>query len=245
MRFSAGLFFFLTLLLLAAPAKCQNLSLYFGKDKVVQSSAQVFDYKEPINLRVVEGMGGGDVSRPFLPALLCDDSIRLAATLDCYQARSGKRIFWDDPQVELVDFEDGHQAALFNANLNYSGSGAELLWALLVLDHSGIWKNLLPEVTTSNQSDHLFWHLDSLSKAGFFSLADGIWSEGEEHYGAHRYTIQTYEFCSSSGKYVLADEFITRKKFASIDASQPYVVVRPMLPEIQRRLSHKPLADCH
>ena len=233
------------LLLLTSSAKGQDLSLYYGKNKVIRESVVLFDYKEPVSLRVVEGMGGGDVSRPFIPALLCVDSIRLGTSLDCYEARVKNDIFWDDPRAEFVDFSGGRQAVIFSANLNYSGSGAELLWTLLVLDDDGIWKNLFPEITTSNQNEHLFWHSAALSPYGIFSVADFIWGEHDTHFGPHRYQVKSYTYCQKSGKYVQADEFTTPQEFPQVDETAGISVIRPELPKIQRRLQQHAGGICH
>jgi len=233
-----------TIVFLAISVKAQDLNLYFAKNRVVRSSVVLFDYKEPVSVRVVEGMGGGDVSRPFLPALVCDDSIRMGASLDCYEARTKSDIFWDDPHVEFVDISGNGQGVIFSANLNYSGSGATLLWTLLVLDHAGVWKNLFPEITTSDQNDHLFWHSVGLSPYGIFSVADFIWGGHDTHFGSHRYQIKSYTYCRKLRKYALADEFATQREFPQVDEAAGISVIRPELPKIQRRLQKKAESTC-
>ncbi|HEV2298320.1 MAG TPA: hypothetical protein VGR72_07370 [Candidatus Acidoferrales bacterium] len=218
--------------------------LYSSQDIVVQKSVLLFDYPEPVRIRVTSGFDTVERLDSPVPAVICADSIRMESTLDCFIAKTKEDVYFDDPHAELVTLEGSHKAILFSANWNGQGSGATLLWALLVLNRDGLWKNLLPEVTTSNQNDHLFWHFDALSKTGFLSLADYIWGKGEDHYGAHQYTIRTYEFCPNSGKFEPADEFVTSKKFEPVDAPQPYVVVGPTLPEIQRRLRQKAATVC-
>lgn len=232
-------------LFMVTSAKAQDLSVYAGRDKIVKRSVLLFGYNQPVQVRVTSGFGSvDDTQQPFSPALICDDDIAHRFTLDCYQAWTQKDIYFDDPHVEFVNFADAHQAVIFSANINYSGSGWTWLWSLLVLDSHGIWQNMLPEVTSSNQSEHLFWHSPAQSSYGIFSVADFIWAEGETHFAAHRYRIKSYEYCASKSKYVLADDFVTKRKFPGLDDVDELDVIHPELPEIKAHLREKPSSAC-
>jgi hypothetical protein len=223
----------------------QNLNLYSAKDKVVAKTITIFGYHDPVQIRITSGFGSvEDTSQPFSPALICDDDIIKHFTLDCYQARTKKDTYFDDPHVQFVSISDSHQAVLFSANSNYSGSGWTWLWSLLTLTHDGHWKNLFPEVTSSNQSEYLFWSSPALSSYKIFTVADFIWAEGETHFSSHRYQITSYEYCAPASKYVVGDRFITKSKFPGLDDVEHLNVIRPEMAEIQGRLKEKAAAAC-
>ena len=198
-----------------------------------------------MQVRITSGFGSvEDTQQPFSPALICDDDIAKHFTLDCYQARTQKDIYFDDPHVEFVNLAQTHRAVIFSANLNYSGSGWTWLWSLLVLDSKGTWQNMFPEITSSNQSEHLFWHSPALSPYGMFSVVDFIWADDETHFAPHRYEIKSFEYCAGSSKYVLADDFVTKTKFPGLDDVDELNVIRPELPEIERHLRLKSTGAC-
>lgn len=247
---SAGRLFRHCLLLLSFgiffPGCLQAQDFYESHDRIVKQSVYLFGYSEPVRIRVTTGFGSVESSQPFVPAVICADSINPGGTLDCFAAKTKRDVYFDDPHVNFVDITDSHQAVLFSANLNYSGSGATWLWSLLVLDSHGMWDNMFPEITSSNQSEHLFWRSATSSPYGYgiFTVADFIWAEGETHFATHRYEIRSYEYCPSTSKYVLADQFTTRGKFPGLDDVESVNVIRPELPEIKQHLRKKSPATC-
>lgn len=232
-------------LFLGVHARAQDLALYSAKDKVIAKSATIFGYNKPVQIRIVSGFGSvDDTQQPFSPALICDDDIHGKFTLDCYQARTAKDVYFDDPQVTFVTITGSHQAALFSTNVNYSGSGWTWLWSLLILNRDGRWQNLFPEITSSNQSEYLFWSAPALSSYKVFTVADFIWAEGETHFSAHGYEIKSYEYCPSTSKYVLADDFATKMKFPGLDDVDKLSVIQPQMREIQAHLKNKAKFEC-
>lgn len=218
--------------------------LYGSHDTVVKGSIQLFGYDKPVRIRVTTGFGSVESPQPFVPAVICVDSIEPGGTLDCFAAKTKKDVYFDDPRVKFIAITDSHEAVLFSANLNYSGSGWTWLWSLLILNRDGLWQNLFPEITSSNQSEHLFWSSPALSSYKVFTVADFIWAEGETHFSAHRYEIKSYEYCPSTSKYFLADDFTTKQKFPGLDDADKLDVIHPMLPEIQRRLRQRAAKAC-
>lgn len=234
-----------SVILTAGRLSAQDLSVYSAEDKVITKSTTIFGYDKPVQIRVTSGFGSvEDTRQPFSPALICADDIAKLFTLDCYQARTSKDAYFDDPHVKFVDITEGHQAVLFSANLNYSGSGWTWLWSLLILNHEGLWQNLFPEITSSNQSEQLFWSSPALSSYEIFTVADFIWGEGERHFGAHRYELKSYEYCPITSKYALADHFITKSKFPERDDVDQFNIIRSEMTEIQARLKEKGTSAC-
>lgn len=226
-------------------AAARNRALYSAEDTTVAKSARIFGYGEPVQIRIVSGFGSvEDTRQPFSPALICDDDIRGKFTLDCYQARTAKDVYFDDPHVTFVAITGSYQAVLFSANVNYSGSGWTWLWSLLVLNRDGLWQNLFPEITSSNQSEHLFWSSPALSSYKVFTVADFIWAEGETHFSAHRYEVKSYGYCPSTSKYVLLDDFATTRKFPGLDDVDKLNVIQPEMHEIQVHLKDKAKFEC-
>lgn len=168
---------------------------------------------------------------------------RAAAT--CFSAKTPRETFFAAPRATVVPFVGSGNAVLFTADYNAGGSGTGHLWALLVFGSGGHWKNLFPLLTSSEQSDVLYWHLPRASRYGLFTVAEYTWEKGETHFSRHRYEIKTYEFCASRDTYVLADAFLTRAKFPGLDETDTISVIKPSLAQIQKRLLRGHLPACN
>jgi hypothetical protein len=228
---------FMAVLLLASGAS----GLMFGKPQ--QSAVAIWGLKHLV--RVSTLAGHSDVTGTPTPATLCAYSVAGGATIDCFQARASGQVFFGQPNLDFVSFTDSEKAVIFTARFDAGGSGSSSLWALLVFGQNGKWRNLLPVLTTSEQSDHLYWRSGDVSGFGLFSVADYIFEKGETHFGTHKYDIRTFEFCPSRGTYVLADQFITKETYPGLDAVDAVRVIEPNLSLIrQRLLEHRPEA-CH
>lgn len=164
--------------------------------------------------------------------------------ISCFKAEVSGRVFFRRPLVKIVTLRDSKNGVLFEASYSASGSGSSNYWALLLFGSGGRWKNLLPEVTTSEQGEELYWHSAELSPYGLFTAADYRWGKGETHFGPHRYDIKTYEFCSSRGMYILADQYLTSAKFPGLDETDTINVIKANLVEIRKRLLSRARSAC-
>ena len=220
---------------IAAPA------LAFGKTQ--NSPVTIWGGKHPVRISVVAGRD--DVAAAPTPAKLCAYATPSGVRVDCFQARSSGRAFFGQPKFKIVPFTGSERAVLFTARYSAGGSGSSNLWALLVFGRGHKWKNLLPSLTTSEQSDHLYWSSGDFSSFGLFTVADYVFLKGETHLGAHRYRIRTFELCRSKDTYVLADEFVTKGKYPGLDEADTVRVIEPNLSLIQKRLSeHSQPKEC-
>ena len=62
--------------------------------------------------------------------------------------------------------------------------------------------------------------------------------EEETHFAAYHYRVITYKFCPGAGRYLLVDQFMTRRKFASLDDEDHpgNRVLNIMMPQVKKRL---------
>lgn len=225
MRIMRSLSTIVLVLGVAAPA------LAFGKTQ--SGPVAVWGGEHPVRISV---FAGHDAEAPA-PAKLCAYATPSGVTVDCFEARSSGRAFFGQPKFEIVPFAGSEKAVLFTARYSAGGSGSSNLWVILTFGRDHKWKNLLPNLTLSEQSDHLFWSSGDISTFGLFTVADYVFQKGETHFGAHRYRIRTFEFCRSKHSYVLADEFVTKDKYPGLDEADTIRVIKPNLSRIQKRLS--------
>lgn len=139
----------------------------------------------PVRIGSVAGKGG-------VGARLCATDALTGAAIDCFEARANGRRSPDRPDAEVVPLSDTENAVLFGARDNLGGSGSSNFWALLVFGANGKWNDLLPAITISEQSDHLYWSSRKVSRWGIFSVADYIADEKETHFGLHRLHDQKF-----------------------------------------------------
>ncbi len=224
-----------TLIVLAA-APC----LIFGKPRT--GVVTVAGLRRPVRIAVLPGHDG--LARNPRPAKLCAYAVPGGARVDCFEPRAKGWAFFGNPRARTVRLTGSEKAVLFSASSNGGGSGSATLWALLIFGRDRKWKNLLPVVTTSEQSDHLYWFSSDISPYGLFTIADYVWEKGEFHFSEHRYRIETFEFCPLGGTYALADQFVTRRKFPGLDEVDTIRVIEPNFKEIDERLLRRRPLPC-
>lgn len=196
-------------------------------------------------VRVVTTAGSSTPSGAIAPANVCAYPNNSKTPLSCFKAEISGRDFFRRPMARIVAFAGSKHGVLFEASYNAGGSGSSNFWALLVFGSRGSWKDLLPDVTTSEQGDELYWHSAELSPYGLFTVADYKWGKGETHFGPHKYEIKTYKFCPSRGAYVLADQYLTSAKFPGLDETDAISVIKPSFAEIRARLLRHPHPGCN
>jgi len=176
---------------------------------------------------------GGDTR----PAKVC---VAEGAAESCYIARARHINFARDAQAYTVDLGEGHSAVLFQGR--YVGLNDEWeLVAILGLGSRGQLNNLLPTVVISMQDHFRVWRDSKISDGELITAAQYVWTSKppkETHFSSHHYQVSTYEFCPSSGRYLLVDQFLTRKKFPGLDGENHPGdrMLSAMLPQVQSRL---------
>jgi hypothetical protein len=88
----------------------------------------------------------------------------------------------------------------------------------------------------SNQSEYQFLNEPSISTMPLLVVADAQWGEGETHFADHRFRISTYSLDVHQNAYRLRDEFVTHKKYASLDRSDKIAVISYERAEVVTRL---------
>lgn len=207
-----------------------SLGLAFGRH---ESRIAIWGLKRPVRISVLAGFRNhNDIPTP---AKLCA-YFTSGVKVDCFQARTSGRDFFLQPRTDVVPFADSRKAVIFTARYSAGGSGSSDFWALLVFGKDRKWKNLLPVLTTSEQSEHLYWSSRNVSQFGLFSVADSVYQKGEAHFGRHHYKIETFEFFPAKDAYVLADQFVTSKKFPGLDETNTIHVIQQNLQVIREHL---------
>lgn len=145
--------------------------------------------------------------------------------------------YGNSPEVSVVHLNKEVDALLFSAETG-GVSGWEIHFALL---RAGTEKDLedcfMREVKLSNQSQHAFWSIPSISNALIFLTADYVWGPDEGHIGEHRYLISAYVWKElpmlNYPTYYLDDQYMTVKKY---DVEGRADVLGSEKPEIIARL---------
>ena len=149
---------------------------------------------------------GGDTR----PAKVC---VAKGPAESCYVARARETNFARDVQASIVDLGEGHAAVLFQAG--YLGLNDEWkLVAVLGLGSRRRFVNVLPMVVISMQDQFRLWRDAEISDGELITAAQYVWRSRppeETHFSAHHYQISTYQFCPSAGRYLLVDQFVTKK----------------------------------
>lgn len=159
----------------------------------------------------------------------------------CYFARVDDMNFARYVQASLVEMGEGQIGVLFQAE-NLGVSDESKLVAILGLRSRGRLVNLLPRASVSTQDQFRLWHDAELSRADLITTANYDWRLGppeeETHFAFHHYRVVTYEFCPRAGRYLLVDQFTTRRKFAGLDDEDHPGdrVLNAMMPQVKKRL---------
>ena len=145
-----------------------------------------------------------------------------------------------EPHAKVLPLPSGGSWAFFSAL--FSGGGSGTLTRLAILRYqsgegnSEVLVNLLPYIGLTNVSEHAIWKIPSVSPYPVLVYADFIWSSGETHFTPHYYTIDAWQFDTSTDRYRKAVSYRTSKKYEGGD-SGPVSALEPERAEILRRLS--------
>jgi len=88
----------------------------------------------------------------------------------------------------------------------------------------------------TEQGEYRFWGEPSVSDTALLVLADYVFGDGETHFSAHSFRIDSYVFSSEVRHYQLRDEYVTSKKYPSLDEVDSITVLEQEKPEVLRRL---------
>lgn len=230
---------------LAVPAEGQVRwpgvpSLRRGRKPFNIEVVDLFGAKGMVSLRVFPGEQkdldelGGDTR----PAKIC---VTEGAAGSCYIARARETNFAQGAQASTVNVGDGRVAILFQVDYQRINDEWRLV-TVLGVDSHGKLVNLLPVLVISMQDNFSVWGDKQASGGELITAAQYLWSSLEEtHFSPHRYRMSTYRFCPNRGRYLLADRFITRKKFNGLDAENHPGdrVLRAMMPQVTKRLGER------
>ena len=171
---------------------------------------------------------------PAGPAQVC-----LAPSGMCFTAPDNGTPFGFSPDATPVQLGANQQGLLFTAIASSSGSGSEKLIAVLEV-RNGRLDNLAPGVKVSEQGEYKMWQEPSISKTALLVTADYVWGRAETHFSAHRFRISTYVLepivASDVQFYSLRDEFITSKRYPSLDEVVTVAVLGHEKVEVLARL---------
>jgi len=161
----------------------------------------------------------------------------------CYSAIANGKPFPLNPDWKAI-FESDHSSTarylLFTAQQEPFLSRQNTLLALLALNPgSRDLRNELPVVVLSEQSQHSIWRDSHYSPLPILTTADFQWDmEHETHFGPHQYRINTY-VSTASGKYVLADTYLTQRQYPGLDDAAHFAVIEGEMDTIREHLSRR------
>jgi hypothetical protein len=117
---------------------------------------------------------------------------------------------------QRIKLNGGGSVVLFNANSG-GGSGSSDRYVLLRSEPNQSFKNLLPEITVTNQADVAAWDMPSVSPMPVFLTADYLWGAMEAHYSSHFFEVRMYVYDQVSDRYKLRHKYQTAHKYPGID----------------------------
>ena len=157
----------------------------------------------------------------------------------CFKPPAGTNLpsFGLRPEARAVRLRPGYEGLLFTAKSSGGGSGSLHLLALLEPGAGSNLENLLPPgLSVTEQGEYRFWDEPSISDTALLVVADYVWGDGETHFSAHYFRISSYVFNSESRHYELRDEYITGKKYPSLDEVDSITALEQEKPEVLGRL---------
>lgn len=147
--------------------------------------------------------------------------LKSAGEQKCYSPpkhESSGLFFGLEPHAEIVKLSSEDEALLFTAVASGGGSGIARCLALLKPDRGSKLANLFPEgLAITEQGEYKFWTEPSVSPRPLFVRADYIWNQGEKRVARHKFRVSVYVFGDAAQAYQLRDEYITVKKYPSLD----------------------------
>jgi len=157
-------------------------------------------------------LGAAPSSLPLGPATIC---ITSPGPRRCYTPPAHDPPFGGSPTATTVTIAPGREAVLFTAVGSAGGSGATTALALLDNTSTGL-SNLFPSpLFLTELSAYQFWPDAAVSNTRLFVTANFVWANDECHFCSHAYTISTYAYDASSGRYKTRDQYTTSSKYAS------------------------------
>jgi hypothetical protein len=178
---------------------------------------------------------GGD-GEPLGPAVICLFDV---SGQQCYTPPEHDVPFGLNPEATAVRLTNNIDGLLFTAEASAGGSGSSNILALLVPGQGARLRNLFPSIVVSEQSEHQFIYRQVSSDMPIFAVADYLWSDGETHFSRHRFTISVYTYGKNVPYYQLRDQYVTAKKYPSLDEADAIVVIAHEKPEILARLARQ------
>ena len=174
------------------------------------------------------------------PARACLASARAK---DCIDATAGKRSF---PYLASIKPFTGSASVnlpslfLFSAKTETDLSRQLHVLKLLGVNSDAKLLDIVDEVVVlSEQSQYSLSLRPKLSKWPVLQTADYIMVKGESHLGSHRYSIRTYVFSLLRQRYVLLDEYETKKKYPGLDQVEDLRVLEGERETSERRVLGK------
>lgn len=138
-----------------------------------------------------------------------------------------------DASASVVLLRNDEPAIFFESH--GGGVSGFVLEYVLLQPSDGKELETLLHVRVSNQNQHAFWTVPTISDRQIFVIADYVWGPNESHYSDHRYIIRAYvmkpdaEFPS----YYLEDEYMTVRRY---DLDENEGILAAEKEEILRRL---------
>lgn len=117
------------------------------------------------------------------------------------------------PQSERLPLSSGGSWVFFSGMFFGGGSGMLERVALLRYRADGTIENLMPEVTETEMADRAMWNVPEVSAYPVFVRADYIWGDGEDHFGAHFFEVDAWEFDPTTHRYQKMFSYKTDKRY--------------------------------
>jgi len=142
------------------------------------------------------------------------------------------------PASEPIQLDSGGSLVLFWGTYTAGGSGILTRLALLEYGEGGRMVDLLPDVFITEQGERKIWKLPEISNLPVLVTADANWNptEGESHFSPHLFTVWGYCFDAKTGKYARRLQYVTSKKYPSLDDVDSISVLEPERETILQKL---------
>ncbi len=142
------------------------------------------------------------------------------------------------PAAEQVAVRSGGSLILFSGTYNAGGSASLTRLALVEYGTGGRLTNLLPDVYITEQGERKVWDLPDVSNMPVLLTAEANWvpSVEETRLAPHLFGITAYVFDSKTGKYAKRLEYVTAKKYPSLDDVDVINVLEPERATILQKL---------
>jgi hypothetical protein len=175
---------------------------------------------------------------PKGPAIVCVEG---PPRRQCYTA---PKDFGNDPQASVVHLKKGMDAILFSAATG-GVSGWGIHFALLRAGKErDLEDSFMSEVKLSEQSQHAFWSVPSISDSLIFLTADYAWGPEEAHHGGHRFIVSAYVWKQlpmlDYPTYYLDDQYMTVRKYDVEEKADVLAAEKQEIIARLKRLSTKP-----